>query len=182
MRFLSVVLASLCLASLAVAIVLSPVIILALFVLGLVVPGFAAFKSTSGKRSWNIASYHSPHSLTWRWLIGLTIGSVFARPRIYMSARNTFMGEIDPFPTFAFNVGFAGGSASKNNYGWQFAAWIFGLHLHFSQQRPMWYRDLYHRARDEADQLSGLAWFSDSHPNKICAPPRPNAPMPVAIQ
>ena len=182
MRFMSVVLALLCLPLLAAAIVLSPVIAPVLLIAGLAIPGFAAFKRTSSKRSWNIASYHSPHSLTWRWLIGLSFGSIFARPRLYVSPRSTFMGNVDPFPAFAFNIGIAGASASSNNYGWQFAAWILGIHVHFSQQRPMWYRDLYHRARDEADQLSGMARFSDSHPNKVHVPQRPNTAMPAAIQ
>lgn len=182
MRFLSVVLALLCPLAVAVAIVLFPLAAPAVLILSLVVPGLAVFRGTSSKRTWNIASYHSPHSLTWRWIIGLSLGSIFARPRLYVSSRNTFMGGPDPFPTFAFNIGIAGGSASKNNYGWQLSAWILGLHVHFNQQRPMWYRDLYQRARDEADQLSGLAWFSNSHPNKVHVPPRPNAPMPAAIQ
>jgi hypothetical protein len=75
-----------------------------------------------------------------------------------------------------------GAHAYTNNYGWQFAAWLLGVHVHFSQQRPMWYRDLYQRARDEADQLSGMAWFSEKHPNKVHVPPRPNTAMPAAIQ
>lgn len=182
MRFMSVMLALLCLPLLAVAIILSPIIVPALCLVALIVPGFAMLKRTSGKKSWNVASYHSPHSLTWHWLLNLSLGALFSRPRLYMSPRSTFLGEKDPFPSFAFNIGIAGASASLNNYGWQFAAWMLGLHVHFQQQRPMWYRDLYHRARDEADQLSGLAWFSDKHPNKVHVPPRPNAAMPTVVQ
>lgn len=182
MRFMSVMLALSCLPVLVLALAFSPVIVPALLLLAAIVPGFAAFKRTSSKRSWNLASYHSPHSLTWRWLIGISFGSIFARPRLYMSPRETFMGAKDPFPSFAFNIGIAGASASTNNYGWQFAAWVLGFHVYFHQQKPMWYRDLYHRARDEADQLSGLAWFSDSHPNKVRVPPRPNTAAPSAVQ
>lgn len=182
MRFMSVMLGLLCLPLLLAAIVFSPVIVPALCLLAAVVPGFAALRRTSSKRTWNLASYHSPHSLTWRWLIGISLGGIFSRPRIYMSPRNTFLGDKDPFPSFAFNIGIAGASASTNNYGWQFAAWMFGIHVHFHQQAPMWYRDLYIRARDEADQLSGMAWFSDEHPNKVHVPPRPNAAMPAAVQ
>lgn len=182
MRALSVLLALLCLPLLAVAIILSPIIVPALCLLAAAVPGLAALKRTSGKKSWNIASYHSPHSLTWRWLVNLSLYSMVSRPRLYMSPRETFMGVSNPFPAFAFNIGIAGASASTNNYGWQFAAWMFGIHVVFSQQAPMWYRDLYHRARDEADQLSGRAWFSDKHPNKVHVPPRPNTEMPAAVQ
>lgn len=180
---MSVMLGLLCLPLLAVAIVLSPVIVPVLLILAAVVPGFAVFKRTSSKRTWNLASYHSPHSLTWRWLIGLSLGSVFSRPRIFMEPRRTpHFGSVNPFVGFGFNLGFGGAHAYTNNYGWQFAAWMFGIHVHFSQQRPMWYRDLYQRARDEADQLSGMAHFSDKHPNKVHVPPRPNAVMPAAIQ
>ncbi len=182
MRFTSVMLGLLCLPLLAVAIIFTPVIVPALYLLAAIVPGLAVLTRTSGKRSWNLAAYHSPHSLTWRWLVNITFGSMFSRPRLYMSPRGTFMGVSNPFPAFAFNIGIAGASASTNNYGWQFAAWIFGIHVHFSQQHPMWYRDLYHRARDEADQLSGRAWFSDKHLNKVHVPPRPNTAMPAAIQ
>lgn len=182
MRFMGVMLGLLCLPALALAIILSPVVVPVLCLLAAVVPGLAVFKRTSSKRTWNIASYHSPHSLTWRWLVHLSRGSVFTRPRLYMTPRETFMGVRDPFPTFAFNTGFSGACASRNNYGWQFGAWLLGVHLQFSQQAPMWYRDLYHRARDEADQLSGRAWFSDKHPNKVHVPPRPTVEMPQAVQ
>jgi len=174
MRFKSVLLGLLCLPALVLAIALSPVIVPALFILAAAVPGFAVFRRTSSKRAWNLASYHSPHSLTWRWLVHLSLGSMFSRPALYISPRKTFMGVPNPFPAFAFNIGLAGASASRNNYGWQFVAWMFCIHLHFNQQAPMWYRDLYHRARDEADQLSGRAWFSDKHPNKVHVPTKPN--------
>jgi hypothetical protein len=182
MRFMSVMLGLLCLPLLAAAIVLSPVIVPALCILAAIVPGLAVLKRTSSKRSWNLASYHSPHSLTWRWLVGISFGSMFARPAIYMQPREILPRWPNPFVAFAFNIGIAGASASTNNYGWQFAAWMFGIHVHFHQQAPMWYRDLYVRARDEADQLSGRAWFSDKHPNKVHVPPRPNTAMPAAVQ
>ncbi|PRD42112.1 hypothetical protein C5748_18350 [Phyllobacterium phragmitis] len=154
MRFISVVYALLCLPLLAVALFISPVIVPSLFLLAAAVPGFAAFKRTSGKRSWNIASYHSPHSLTWRWLIGLSLGSVGSRPRLYMTPSHHYPGMKNPFVAFAFNVGFAGASASTNNYGWQFGAWMLGVHLNFSQQRPMWYRDMIQRAWNEKDDAA----------------------------
>lgn len=174
MRFMSVMLGLLCLPALVLVIALSPVIVPTLVILAAIVPGLAVLGRTSSKRTWNLASYHSPHSLTWRWLVHLSIASVFTRPRIHLSPRLSFMGSPDPFPSFAFNIGVAGACASSNNYGWQFGAWLLGLHVQFSQQAPMWYRDLYHRVRDEADQLSGRAWFSDRHPNKVHVPPQPN--------
>lgn len=152
MRFKSVMFALLCLPLLAVAAVLSPVIVPALLLLAAVVPGFAAFKRTSSKRSWNVASYHHPRSLTWRWLLHISLGSIFVRPRLYMSPRESFPGFKSPFVTFAFNIGIAGASASTNNYGWQFGVWILGVHLQFCQQKHMWYPDEAATVEDLAKQ------------------------------
>lgn len=182
MRFKSVMYALLCLPLLLAAVVLAPIWAPVLILASRLIPGLATFKRTSSKRSWNVASFHSPHSLTWRWLIGLTLGSMFSRPRLYFSPRRTFMDRPDPFPAFAFNFGFGGAGAMTNNYGWQFNVWLLGVHVHFHQQQPMWYRDLYHRARDEADQLSGRMWVSDRDPRKVHVPPAPNTPMPSAVQ
>lgn len=154
MRFKSVMFALLCLPLLAVAAVLSPVIAPVLLLAAAVVPGFATFRRTSDKHSWNLASYHSPHSLTWRWLVHLSFGRMFARPALYMSPRESYPGHQSPFVTFAFNIGLAGACASTNNYGWQFGVWLLGVHLQFSQQRPMWYRDMIHRAWDEKEAVA----------------------------
>lgn len=176
MRFKSVVYAVLCLPLLLAAVILALIWAPAVLLAAWLIPGFAAFKKTSGKRSWNIASFHSPHSLTWRWLINLTLGSMFSRPRLYFSPkRDEYFGGRLPFVTFVLNMGFGGAMASTNNYGWQFSAWLFGVHVSFHQQKPMWYRDLYQRARDEADQLSGRLWVSDRHPHKVSAPTSPVA-------
>ncbi|AWC25469.1 hypothetical protein CO731_04966 [Aminobacter sp. MSH1] len=174
MRFVGVMLGLLCLPLLLAAFLLTPVIIPALLVLRAVVPGFSAFRRTSSKSSWNLAAYHPPHSLTWRWLLSL---------------RRHELMWLKPFAianSFGFGAGVGtlfGFSAYKQpNGGWQ---WHFALLWHglsFSQQEPMWYRDLYHRARDEADQLSGRAWFSDKHPNKVFVPPRATVSTPAAIQ
>lgn len=155
MRFKSVLFAPLCLPLLAVATVLSPVIVPAMMLIASVVPGLAVFKRTSAKRSWNLASYHSPHSLTWRWLINLSLGSVFSRPRLFWSPSfNEHFGTPNPFVSFAFCIGIAGAHAYTTNYGWQFGVTFLGMHVHFSQQRPMWYRDMIQRAWDEKDAVA----------------------------
>lgn len=182
MRFLSVVLGLLCLPLLALAVLLAPVWVPALVFFAMFVPGLMAFKRTSSRRTWNVASYHSPHSLTWRWLIAISIGSMFSRPRIFMEPRNSFMGDRNPFVGFGFNIGIGGAHAYTNNYGWQVVIWFLGVHVHFSQQRPMWYRNLYQRARDEADQLKGHLWVRGDHPHKVFVPPKANTLSPAAIQ
>lgn len=103
--------------------------------------GLALFTKTNSRRLWNIASYHSPHSLTWRWLIAFSLGGWEARRLwpIWM-----------PYRT---------------NYGLQWVIrlpWI-GI-LRWGQQRPMWYRDLYMRMRDEQDFKSGHLRTSDPLP------------------
>ena len=154
MRFLSVVLGLLCLPALALAIVSVPLWAPFALMLSALVPGFSAFRRTSSPRAWNLAVYHSPHSLTWRWLVDLSLGRVFRKPRIHLD-RGSCEFWRSPFVGFGFNIGVAGARAYTNNYGWQFDAWFLGLHIGFTQQSPMWYRDLYHRARDEADGLRG---------------------------
>lgn len=121
MRFMSVMLGLLCLPLLAVAILLSPIIVPALCLLAAFVPGFTAFRRTSSRCSWNLAAYHSPHSLTWRWLVS------FTRPRSKDEGR--WIGF--------FHHG--------RQTGFQFARYCLSIHT----QEPMWYRDLYQRARDE---------------------------------
>lgn len=143
MRFVSIILALLCLPVLLAAILLAPVIVPALFVIAWLLPGFAAFRRTSGRRHWNLASYHSPHSLTWRWLLS------FSLPRSRDEGR------------------WLGFWYSPNNNGVQVYFQIARCCLHVSTQRPMWYRSLYARARDEADQLSGRLWVSNKHPHKV---------------
>jgi len=175
MRFKSVVFALLCLPVLALAILTAPLWVPVLLVLASMVSGLKAFSRTSSERTWNIASYHSPHSLTWRWLVNVMAGRVLSPFRLHLDPGPHFAG-------FMFSIGIGGAHAYTTNGGWQFGVWIMGLHFHLSQQRPMWFRDMYQRARDEADQLSGHAWLSDSHPNKVRVPPRPTTAMPQAVQ
>jgi hypothetical protein len=88
-----------------------------------------------------LASWHSPHSMTWRWLL----------------AFRRFKGdEWRAWPLWW---------SYRDNNGLQWGARLpwWGI-LGFSQQRPMWYRDLYHRKRDEVDNLRDE--LSRPRPNK----------------
>lgn len=98
---------------------------------------------TSDRKTINIASWHSPHSLTWRWIMSLR-RHPFAWPKPH-ARMNT--------------VGFGAGlgtllsfHAYRTNGGWQWGASVFWHGLHFSQQRPMWFKDMFDRVRDERDQ------------------------------
>lgn len=159
MRFLSIVLGLLLLPALALAVVSAPLWIPLTLVLAALVPGFSVFCRTSSQRTWNLAAYHSPHSLTWRWLVSLSLGRVFSKPGIHLDRKSRNFWP-SPFVGFGFNVGFAGAHAYTNNYGWQFGAWVLGVHIGFTQQAPMWYRDLYRQARDASDGLRGAVYVA----------------------
>lgn len=90
--------------------------------------GLALFTRTNSKGTYNLASFHSPHSLTWRWIVAVAL------PR---------RGEGRWRPTWFW---------SPHNSGGQAAIGFLKVSLRFHWQRPMWFRDLYHRQRDEIDQ------------------------------
>ena len=93
------------------------------------IKGLKFLSRTNSMRLWNLASYHSPHSLTWRWVISFSL----------------FRG--DEGRVWPIWMG------DRNNNGYQLCIRVpfIGI-LRFSQQRPMWYRDLYIRLRDERDR------------------------------
>lgn len=91
--------------------------------------GLKLFSRTSSRETWNLASFHSPHSLTWRWVISFSLfrgGEARVRPLWY-------------------------GYRDNNGLQWGFRVPFVGL-VRWAQQRPMWYRDLYISQRDETDR------------------------------
>lgn len=91
--------------------------------------GLALFTKTNVKGSWNLASFHSPHSITWRWLLS------FSRFRAdEWRVRPVWMPH-------------------RTNCGLQWTLRIpFLGFLRFAQQQPMWYRDILNRKRAREDQ------------------------------
>jgi hypothetical protein len=108
--------------------------------------GLALFTPTNVKGSWNLASFHSPHSLTWRWLLAFSLfrGDEWRVWPIWM-------------PDNRSNTGFR----------WTLRIPFVGF-LRFDQQRPMWYRDIWSRQRDREDR-ERTAKSSHGHPTS-----RPN--------
>lgn len=94
--------------------------------------GLTLFSRTSSRRTFNIASYHSPHSLTWRWLLSVTFDGIWRKPS----------GGVR-FGLFIH----------RGNNGLQYTLALPGVIFHRSQQRPMWFRDLYRGARDREEVL-----------------------------
>jgi hypothetical protein len=92
--------------------------------------GVDFFEQTSDRHVINLAGYHSPHSLTWRWSLS------FSRPR-----------NRDEGRWFGF-------WSRKHNCGGEVALQLARCQLRLNTQKPMWYRDLYMQLRDERDRLS----------------------------
>lgn len=89
--------------------------------------GLKFFTRTSSSRLFNIAAYHSPHSLTWSWVLSFSFERQ-VRPLWY-------------------------GYRTNGGYHCGLRIPLVGVFM-WQKQRPMWYRDLYQRKRDEADGLA----------------------------
>lgn len=91
------------------------------------------FSKTNSRQTFNLAAYHSPHSLTWSWVLSLGFDrswrKVNGRPRF--SARRGPMGWVVALPFVSLN---------------------------YQRQREMWFRDLFHRAREREDVLERKVW------------------------
>lgn len=93
------------------------------------IKGLQFFTRTSDAHRINLASWHSPHSLTWRWLI--------AWSRFKGDERRAHWRML---------------WWSRGNTGFQWSLIIPWVgRLNGQTQHPMWYRDLYMRLRDEKD-------------------------------
>lgn len=92
--------------------------------------GLALFTKTSGRRCWNVASFHSPHSLTWSWILS------FSLPRADEGRWLHFISW-------------------RTNCGRQWLLQVARCALQWHTQRPMWFRDSYYRLRDQRDGLLG---------------------------
>jgi hypothetical protein len=112
------------------------------------------FTRTNSPGSWNLAAYHSPHSLTWRWVLSFSLfradeGRVW--PLCWWFRRHDGLLE------WTVRIPFVG-------------------FLRWNAQRPMWYRDMYMSLRKRVDQETGMLWLPDSHPEKIYRKPAPTPP------
>lgn len=103
-------------------------------------------------RSLLLASWHSPHSLTWSWILRATWSSPeYARPMRVWS-------RVGPHRSYGFGIGsLIHAYLMRDNGGWQWGLILLGVGLTWSRQRPMWFRDLYRRLRDDIDGLRKVA-------------------------
>lgn len=115
--------------------------------------GLTLFSRTMPQRRWLIASWHSPHSLTWRWFVDFYL--------------------FDRGHRRAWPLGWKYGRPNGNLSCGFVVPWVGAFSL--QTQKPMWFRNLYMRLRDEQDQREGMLWLNDRHPHKIHETPPPSA-------
>lgn len=90
--------------------------------------GLALFTHVSGGGI-NIASWHSPHSLTWSWILSI---------RRQRNGEGRWLG---------FHL-------RKTNVGTQWMLQFAHCTLQWHRQRPMWYREMWNRKRAREDSES----------------------------
>ncbi|WP_374453781.1 hypothetical protein [Phenylobacterium sp.] len=90
------------------------------------------FAKTNSRRTFNLAAYHSPHSLTWSWILSLGFD------RSWRKANG--------WPRFVLSV-------YRTNGGPQWVVLLPFVSLHWHRQREMWFRDLFRKAREREDAL-----------------------------
>lgn len=93
--------------------------------------GLTLFTRTSDRRRWNVAAFHSPHSLTWSWILS------FSAPRADEGRWLNFWRY-------------------RDNNGLQWGLQVARHCLRWHKQRPLLYRDLWRKARDENEELRHL--------------------------
>lgn len=97
-----------------------------------------------GRGRADIASWHSPHSLTWSWILTVSWAVPgYVKPHWQWET-------VGPHKFRGASIGsLINAHAMRNNNGWQWGFAVLGLSLSWSHQYPMWFRDLYWRRESE---------------------------------
>jgi hypothetical protein len=113
--------------------------------------GLKLLSRTSNRRCINLASFHSPHSLTWSWILSLTFGPVGSiKPYASLKLRETFV------PGVHLGLGqLIGVTAYKGNNGIQWSIALLWVNLSWHRQTAMYYRDMHERVAMARDRLEG---------------------------
>lgn len=122
--------------------------------------GLSFFRRTNSPGHWNIAAYHSPHSLTWQWVLSFALfrADEWRVWPIWMPERQ-----------------------HEGLFQWTARIPFVGF-LRWHRQKPMWYRDMYITLRERVDQQTGMLWLPDNHPNKIHRKPVEPPPAPIVAE
>lgn len=103
------------------------------------------FSRTSSRDCFSLASWHSPHSLTWRWSLVVRRHSLmWPKP---FAMKNSVGAGVGIGTLLSFSM-----YRTNNGRQWEFSLLWHGLH--FAQQRPMWFKDMYRRAYDKSEALT----------------------------
>lgn len=94
--------------------------------------GLGLFDRTNSRRSFIIASYHSPHSLTWSWSLLVSFDATWRKPNGWLRLSL---------------------SRYRTNGGPQYVVALPFVVFQRSQQEPMWFRDMFRRASDREEAL-----------------------------
>lgn len=96
-------------------------------------PGLAVLRRAGDQRTLNLLAYHSPHSLTWSWILSASFD------------RKTRRGD----GQLRFGL-----HPYRTNGGLQIVLTLPWLCFQWHRQQPMFYRDMWRRQRDLADGLA----------------------------
>lgn len=121
------------------------------------------FSRTSDRRVFELAGWHSPHSLTWLWVLSLH-RQCLAWPKPYLlrgSGLSIGLGQL------------VGLHVSHSTAGWHWSVSLLWHALYFTPQKPMWFKDMWQRANEERDALRGAgnveAWARDEYRDGVSA-------------
>lgn len=96
------------------------------------------FNRTNSARTFNIAAYHSPHSLTWSWILSVSFDGLWRYPPPPLATRKGLRLGFHPYRT---------------NDGRQWVLTMPFVCIQWHRQREMWFRDLHASARDREEAL-----------------------------
>lgn len=102
------------------------------------------FRRTSERGRYIVASWHSPHSLTWSWCLTVS-GQPLRWPKPFAMANTAGfgagLGQMLAFDTYT------------TNGGRQWFASLFWVSFSWRRQRPLYYREMFARERGEHEAL-----------------------------
>lgn len=118
MRLRSILLALVCLPLIILAALAVPILAPALIAAAFIVPGFRLIRHTSDPHCLNLASFHSPHSMTWSWCLS------FIRPRSADEGRwfGAYFHLTDPGWRFGFQIARCQIMLTRQQYGNRYAS------------------------------------------------------------
>jgi hypothetical protein len=128
--------------------------------------GLKLFSRTNSRKTFNLASWHSPHSLTWSWIISFRRHQImWPKPFAQRSGASLGAGLGTLISAWGYR---ANGHAT-----WDVCLLWCGIH--YTSQQPMWFKDMIHRSWDEEEELKHENWkLRQQLAHVVSAPPPSN--------